>query len=162
MSVLNFRPVSPMLNVAVHMFAARVWPQGFDLSETAAPDSLKRLKAEYASRGRITIYSGGCDGTIFDDAGTNQMFRAWHDWAHLALDANFSMEGETRACELQCSQILAAYGDGETGQEMARVLRAEIIGQAQFWNRNRRYVTRQRAFTLAYLDNPETALSGNF
>lgn len=162
MSVLNFRPVSPMLNCAVHLFCAQVWPQGFDLSETEAPDSLKRLKAEFASRGRITIYSGGSDGTIFDCPDTNRMFRAWHDWAHLHLDANFSLEGETRACELQCAQILARYGDGDTGQDMARVLRAEIIGQAQFWQRNRRYVTRQRAFTLAYLDNPAAALSGNF
>lgn len=162
MSVLNFRPVSPMLNVAVQLFCARVWPQGFDLSETSAPDSLKRLKAEYASRGRITIYSGGSEGTIFDCADTNRMFRAWHDHAHLTLDANFSFEGETAACEYQIAQIFARYGDGDTGQEMARVLRAEVIGQALFWQRNRRYVSRQRAFTLAYLDNPATALSGDF
>lgn len=162
MSSLNFRPVSPMLNVAVQMFAARVWPQGFDLSETDAPDSLKRLKAEYAARGRITIYAGGSDGTIFDCADTNRMFRAWHDWAHLTLNANFSMEGETAACELQAAQIFARYGDGDTGRGMVAVLRAEIIGQARFWQRNRRFVSRQRAFTMAYLDNPETALSGAF
>jgi hypothetical protein len=38
------------------------------------------LNAEFQERGRITVYSGNSDDTIFGDAGTNHMARAWHGW----------------------------------------------------------------------------------
>lgn len=148
----------PMFNACVMFMARRVWPQGYDLSSTDAPDSLKRLKQEFQHRGRITVYEGGSEMSIYGDAGVNQDFRAWHDWCHLALDANFTLEGETRACELQARHIRGRYGDGDTGRALIRVLEAEIIGQALYWRKYRKYVVNQRAFVLAYMSHPGHAL----
>jgi hypothetical protein len=159
MSDLRFNPISPLLNCAVALMCARVWPQGFDVSADCAPDSYKRLKAEHDARGKITVFSGGSDRTIFDDAGTNHKFRAWHDWAHLQLGATFSLSGETAACELQCTQIEKTYGQGETGQELAALIRAEVIGQATYWHRHRKFVVDQVAFVKAYLADRETTLA---
>ncbi|QSY98545.1 hypothetical protein J2J97_32075 (plasmid) [Rhizobium bangladeshense] len=158
MSELRFNPVSPLLNCAVALLCARVWPQGFDVS-SIAPSSYHELKAEYDARGKITVLRDASDRTIFDDAGTNQKFRAWHDWAHLQLGATFSLAGEAAACELQCQQIEQVYGTGETGQELTALLRAEVIGQSTYWQRHRTFVKDQVGFVKAYLTDRETALA---
>jgi hypothetical protein len=162
MSTLTFKPLSGLFNVATMLLCNAVWPQGFDTSETDAPSSLKALKAEFATRGRITVFGGSSDRTIFDSAEVNHAFRAWHDWAHLALDAPFNLDGETAACDLQARQLVTVYGDGDTGRELVAILRAEVIGQALYWAKWRTYVADQRAFAAAYMRNPESALACRF
>lgn len=162
MSTLSRNPLNPLFNVAVLLEAARVWPQWFDLSANDAPDSLRRLKLEYAARGRITVYSGSSDTTVFDDAECNQAFRAWHDYCHLALDANFSLEGETRACELQAKHLFNRYGDGDTGRELVALLNAEVIGQARYYAKHKAYVINQRAFAIDYMRHGDAILSNQY
>lgn len=159
MGTLSFKPLCLEFNCAVHTICDTIWPQGFDLSETKAPDSLKKLKAEYAERGRITVYSGASDNTIFDDPGTNHKFRAWHDWCHLHLDADFSFQGEVRAAVLQIQHVMFRYGMGDTTYEIMRYLWAEVVGQAAYWQKHRKYVKDQRAFVSAYVaaGDPMTA-----
>jgi hypothetical protein len=158
MSELIVKPVNPLFNCACQMMAHIVWPQGYDVSENA-PRTLKALKDEYRSRGRITVYSGGSDKTIFDDAGVNQDFRAWHDWCHLRLDADFSPRGEAMACDLQAAHIRVRYGAGETGRELVKLLEAEVIGQSLYYQKYKEYVDDQRAFAIAYMQNADEALS---
>lgn len=159
MSDLKSNPLFPMFNVCAMMMARKVWPQGYDLSDTNAPDSLTRLKAEYAARGRITIFSGGCSNTIFDDAGTNQDFRAWHDYCHIEMNADFSFEGERAAFNLQASHIHNHWGSVDTGRALIQVLEAEVIGQARYWRLYKKYVGNQRGFCLAYMADPASALA---
>jgi len=158
MSTLSFKPLLPLFNVAVLACCNRVWPQGFDTSPDA-PDSLRRLKAEMAARGRITVYSESSDSTVFDCREVNQAFRAWHDWCHLVLDAPFNLEGETRACREQERHIFARYGDGDTGQELAALLRAEVIGQAKYYQLHKRYIQNQRAFAVDYMAHGDSILN---
>lgn len=158
MSTLINNPLNPMFNAATMMMAKIVWPQWFDVSLDTAPDSLKRLKAEYAERGRITVFGGSSDKTIFGVHGAevNHAFRAWHDWCHLSLNADFSMDGEARACELQARHIRTYYGDGDTGQELVAILYAEVVGQASHYYRYKEYVQDQRAFVEAYIKHGAT------
>lgn len=151
-----------MFNCAVQTLTKMVWPQGYDLSATEAPDSLKKLKAEYAARKRITVFSGSSEHTIFADAGINQDFRAWHDYCHLTLNADFSLEGETAACNLQSLHIRQRYGEGETSAFMIQLLEAEVIGQALYYRRYKSYIDNQRAFVMDYIQNPEGALSRRY
>lgn len=89
------------------------------------------------------------------------MARAWHDWAHLTLNADFNVTGETAACEFQCSQLIGLLGNDE-GKKVANILRAEIIGQVVYYQRHKTYVQRQMAFVVQYLNDPDTALNGDF
>jgi hypothetical protein len=119
------------------------------------------LNAEFQERGRITVYSGNSDDTIFGDAGTNHMARAWHDWAHLSLGADFSITGEAAACELQCGQLIDYLGL-EDGEPAAGILCAEVMGQVAYYQRHKQYVGRQREFVVQYLKNPVIALAGTY
>lgn len=151
MNTLSFHPLFPLFNVCVTMMARKVWPQGYDVSMDDAPDSLKRLKKEYAERGRITVYGGHSDRTIYDSAEVNQDFRAWHDWCHLTRDADFSLKGEQRAFQEQARHVIEHYGNGDTGRELVRILHAEVMGQALYYQVHKKYVIDQRAFVLAFM-----------
>ena len=151
--------MSVTFNRYVSKLAELSWPQGYDLSDTDAPDSLKKLKREFQSRQRITVYSGSSDSTIFADARVNQDFRAWHDFCHLMLDAPFDLTGESLTCELQVKQLKHHMGvDHPELDYCIKLLEAEIIGQALYFHRNRGYISNQAAFVAAYIENPCTAL----
>lgn len=156
----NQTPLCSALNRAVEHLCQQVWPQGFDVAEDA-PNSFTALKAEFQERGQITVYSGNSQDTIFGNVRINHMARAWHDWAHLSLGADFSVAGETAACELQCRQLIDHLGL-EEGKRAANILQAEVIGQVAYYQRHKRYVRRQKDFVLQYLKNPDIALAGNF
>lgn len=89
------------------------------------------------------------------------MARAWHDWAHLTLNADFSIAGETAACEFQCRQLIDFLGD-EEGHKAGNILRAEIVGQVNYYQRHKTYVQRQMAFVVQYLNDPDLALAGTY
>jgi hypothetical protein len=154
-------PLSPELNSCVVSICNECWPNGFDLSLTDAPNTFKELKREFEQRGKITVFSGNSDDSIYADASINQMARAWHDWAHIQANADFSVEGEGKTCELQCQQISARLGD-ERAESIIRVLRADVIGQSLYYEKHRKYVRRQKEFVIAYMESPSTALERSF
>src|SRR5438067_89761 len=75
------RPVDAALNRAVLRMAAIVCPGGYDVS-SSAPSSFRELVRHLDDGGRMTVYGGGSEGTIFADNEVNYAFRAWHDWTH--------------------------------------------------------------------------------
>lgn len=162
MSTLTRRPLCPLLNVAVQVMAAKVWPQGFDKGPDA-PSSYEALCAEYERRGMITVWDGASGQTIFDDPDINVMFRAWHDYCHITGGHDFSLEGERQAALMQCEHIKARYGDGETGQELCRLIMIEVCGQAAYAEAHGgEFPVDQMAFTKAYLALGDTALTATF
>lgn len=152
--------LSPALNSAVISLCETVWPRGFDISEHV-PNSFKALRMEFSERGRITVFSGNSGDTIYGDASINHKARAWHDWAHLKLGAGFALNGESAACELQCRQLINLLGEHQ-GMAAAEILRAEVVGQAKYYEKHKRYVVRQRDFVNAYLNDPQASLEGDF
>lgn len=155
MSVIICRPLNPMFNCAVQTITKLVWPQWFDIADNA-PSNFKALKLEYKVRGRITVYDGGCENTIFDDPDINVMFRAWHDWCHLKGGHDFSVLGELRAADMQMSHVVTLYGNGDTGSKFIRIIDAEVNGQAQYYARHKKYVRNQRAFVEAFISTSNT------
>ncbi|TLX16201.1 hypothetical protein [Rhizobium sp. MHM7A] len=152
---------SPTLNQIVVYLCRRCWPDGFDVSDTVAPETFKALKAEMVTRGRVTINSANSDDTIYGCPTINIMSRAWHDWAHLHGGYGFGVEGETNACRLQCQQIRELVS-GDQADHLCAVLEAEVIGQTRYYQRHRRFIRRQREFVETYLKDPLLALSGDF
>lgn len=125
-------PMIPQLNVAVMVMANATNPQGWNVvaGYADAPHSLDDLNESISRTGKITVWAGGSEETIFGCPEHNYAFRAWHDAVHYDLQAPFTLAGEAATAYLQIGQLVRRYGgDGEVIEWAARLL-SEVIGQA--------------------------------
>lgn len=99
-----YRPVD---EASVAM-AKKFFPTGFDVSDNA-PNTYEDLVKHYHETGRMTVWSGGSDKTIFGDEKSNYAFRAWHDLCHLRGGHNFTPEGERGALAEMVKDVRGAY-----------------------------------------------------
>ncbi len=149
-------------NHAVMTLCNRLVPRGFDLLDTDAPDTLAKQRDYIKKHGRMAVWSGGSDDTIFGDKEVNYMMRAWHDFCHLAGNHEFTLDGEIAAARMQCGQIEQAYGPSAQTAYWQRLITAEVVGQALYYDRHGRFPVDQVAFVRQYILNPEIALSRAF
>lgn len=109
----------------------------FDVSE-AAPSRIEDVRQAFAETGRIIVWSGGSDTTIYQDSQTNFLFRAWHDLMHVRIGAGFDLQGETRTALSQMSQV---------GTLLAQIIRIEVIQQAVYYFETGGFIADQRLWT---------------
>jgi hypothetical protein len=150
-----------ILNQAIIEIATRLLPDGFDVSDHA-PQTYEDLKALMDAGNRMLVWSGGSEDTIYKEPHVNCAFRGWHDLCHWRGQFPFTLEGEVATCEMQCRQLLEFCGTNETTLKWCTVLRAEIIGQAKYFQRHKRFPKNQSAFVAAYLCDRKTALQWPF
>jgi hypothetical protein len=150
-------PLDPGFNAAVLAIAKRLWPSGYDVSETA-PDTYEKLAAHLDAGKRLVIYSGGSQTTIYGDRDINYAFRSWHDWCHWQGRHNLTQEGEIGSCGIQCRHIVELYGDTPETRRWVAIIQAEIIGQGTYYLYHKRFPDDQRAFIEAYMADPTEAL----
>lgn len=98
------KPFDTGLNTAINHIASKLFPCGYDVADTA-PETLDQLNAHIASTGRMVVWSGESDNTIYADAETNWAFRAWHDWCHWKGQLPFTLAGELAALEMQLDHL---------------------------------------------------------
>ena len=101
--------------------------------------------------------SGGSARTIYADPAVNYAFRAWHDWCHWNGKHDLTDAGEVGACQMQCHQLYDAYGFNGQTLRWTNIIKAEVIGQAEYFDRHYRFPDDQRLFVTHYLANPEIA-----
>lgn len=108
-----------------------------------APSNYRALRLWSRCRGgRLPVFDGGCENTIYPDARTNHAFRAWHDSIHLANDYDFSRKDEIRIGLIHMQQARRA-GLSQRDQDM---LIADTIGQIEYYEKYGKYVENQVAF----------------
>ena len=127
--------------------ARSLWPKGWRIS-AYAPKTLNALVAEFRATGGITVSSLHSERTVFSSPEGNYAFRAWHDWHHIRLNAEFDRAGEIRVywamrddmrrMGIECERVLA-------------LLECENIGQRDYWERFGAPPDNQRAFACGYL-----------
>lgn len=158
---ITFTGIDRALNAAIHSMASRLMPAGWDETPnlTDAPSSLEELTAHIAKTGRMLVYSGHSDKTVFGCEDTNIAFRAWHDWTHWRYQFPFTSQGEADTCAQQIRDLRRVYGDTQQTDRWAAVLTAEIIGQGEFMLRHGSHPNDQIGFVRAYLANPLSAVS---
>ncbi len=173
------KPVNRAFNVAVQHMAAQLFPTGFDV-KADAPSSIIELCKSFES-GRLTVWNGASDNTIFACPETNYCFRAWHDHCHIrpnirtrspleslsvfnpALAYGFTRAGEKRAITEQIVDVYRVFGNGLSARTFAALLQAEIIGQFDYAeNHGGAFPERQADFARAYLADPKAATRGDF
>jgi hypothetical protein len=101
-----------------------------------APQSFHEL-IRHCTLKSLVIWPGGSDNTIYGDPRINWKFRAWHDALHLITNAPFTVQGETFMGKLQASKL------GTLGSE---IVIAEVIGQAEEFNKTGQFINNQVAF----------------
>ncbi|WCD56144.1 hypothetical protein [Caulobacter phage KSC] len=126
------KPLSIPFNAAVMTMANLANPKGWDVSDLA-PSSLNGLTLHVRQAGRVVVWSGASDNTIFGDPEHNYAFRAWHDAMHYALQLDFSIAGEAGVAFAQCSDLLDKYGLDDETTEFCAIILAEIIGSAHWF-----------------------------
>ena len=151
-------PLSQELSDAAVSIANTLMPGGYDVSDTA-PNTYEALVQSYGDKGRMTVWSGASDKTIFGDPKANYAFRAWHDMTHLRLAAHFTPEGEHAVCEAQSEDVRMLYGDSPEADHMIGLLHAEIDGQVQYAQAHEgAFPVDQRGFDQAWLADPKGAV----
>ena len=152
------QPLDRAFNRAVHHIAGVLLPNGFDVGDNAS--GYIGLRAHYEATGRICVWSGGSEHTIFADRETNYAFRAWHDWRHLTGNHDFTPEGELEVYWAQEGDISRVYG--AYPREWRTILWAEIVGQGEYERANGTFPQDQMAFVKCYLQVPTLALTKEF
>ena len=144
------KPICRAFNVAVNHIAARLFPNGYDVSERA-PESLPALNQHIAATGRMLVWSGASNDTIFADPETNWAFRAWHDWHHWKLQAKFTPEGERAVYEAQCALLSSLYPGHHLLSKWRALLDIEVNGQLAHEATYGSFPANQRAFAEYHL-----------
>lgn len=145
-------------NEAVRTMARKVWPLGYDISDDpiyAVPPAPEIYFGNVGRAGRVTIYTGGSDHTIFGDPEFNYDFRAWHEWAHFVLRAPFTLDDELRVAHRQCEDLALIYGHGVQTLRWQRLIMAEVYGQALYFKKWGEFPTDQADFDLAFMHASE-------
>lgn len=146
-----YRPPSPLnwqFNAATRALASLHAP-GWTASDDA-PGDYETLAERVARDGRVTVWTGASENTIFDDVETNWAFRAWHDAAHLAHGLPFTVEGETATAYVQAAHLIGEYGDDDDVVEMVALLLCEVVGQAERFARYGEFPADQMAYARVY------------
>ena len=147
------KPMFPDLNAAIAEIASRL-PRYEVAAE--APETYEAIRAHWATTGELKVREGGSAATIYADAGINHAFRAWHDYCHIRGGFDFTIEGKTRTCELQIADLRRIVPWARPA--LANVLRAEVIGQANYLKFHGRFPAKQANFVWAYLKDAGAAL----
>lgn len=153
-------PLSVGFNVAVMHITSKVLPCGFDVSKNA-PADYDSLVAHYDRTGRVLVWNGASDKTIFDDSEVNHAFRAWHDSKHITGKLPFTKAGECGALKRQQADVRTLY-DGETAEYFCQLLDAEIYGQFCYNELYGGFPVDQIGFARAYIECDKTALRSDF
>lgn len=122
-----------------------------------APTTLQGISDVYRATGTLTVDNANSDKTIWSSPQANYAFRAWHDWHHVDLQAEFDAAGERRvhdAMERDLAQWWVLHYGTLDEIEFARsraTLEAENIGQIDYWARVGHPPVDQRTFAEGYL-----------
>jgi hypothetical protein len=138
--------LDPTFNVIVSEFA----PARFNYTDKQYA-SFEDMRTDYRQRGFINVNVDFSDGTIFGAASVNWQFRAWHDMAHIAVDAPFTADGERAAAAYQMAQVRARYGNSRESYRWCAIIDAEVNAQVAYYLAHGHFVADQYPFAQAYL-----------
>ena len=128
-------------------------PQGWHAADLAPNTYEELLEDVRLNAGHITVWSGGSDRTVYGNPTVNHAFRAWHDSIHVGRGWDFTMTGEKLVAATQATTAFAA---GHT--DLAKVLLADVVGQAEYYGIHGAFPEDQIGFIQSYLRDPLAAL----
>jgi len=117
----------------------------FDLTDDNTFDYQGIVKY-YGTHGKLIIWSGGSDCTIFGKPEDNYKFRAWHDLHHILNGYDFSQSGEYKTYMSQMKDIMTYADSWPQCKLFGRIIDIEINGQVDYQRKHGYFPEDQRAF----------------
>lgn len=110
-----------------------------------APSTLRESIQAYSETGKIIVWAGASDNTIWGAREHNWLFRAWHDLVHIKNLTQFDNAGELRTFQIQASQTESSW--------LQKLLKIEILGQLEYYNTNGFFPVNQIEFFKGVLNH---------
>ncbi|MCQ4140603.1 hypothetical protein [Chryseobacterium sp. EO14] len=114
--------------------------------------TLQRHVDRFKTTGKIHIWKGASNDTIFSEPEKNHFFRAVHEFCHISNGLGFDFIGESIVCALQIGMLPNDWIFEK------QLIVTEIIGQNQYFSIHKEFVRDQRLFSIQYLQNPYKAI----
>ena len=119
-----------------------------------APSTYKDMVRHFNNTGVFNVYSGGDHGYLGQEY--NIRFRAVHDYMHYTYNLTFNFEDEKKLSDLTAGVFRKiAWNDlNMTYWEcyvISCIIEAEIRGQIEYYELNKKYVDNQAEFIDTYL-----------
>ena len=108
-------------------------------------ETFKLFTEHYKKYNTIPLWYDDNEDNIFGDTLINAKFRAWHDYCHILLSCNFSLEGEIEVYTFQQAML---PDDWEYEKQL---MYCEIVGQAEHYSSGGEKIKDQRTFTDNFL-----------
>jgi hypothetical protein len=144
----------PRFNEMVEIAVDHLMPDGFDVTDNPSEcDTQAKVRRWYNATGRIMVWTGESEQTIFGAPHINHAFRAWHDYVHVVFGLPFTPQGEHLVMKIQQRQVLT-LGSMFTAEEQAlflKLLECEIDAQVQYYETHGEFVKDQRAFAERWM-----------
>lgn len=113
------------------------------LSYSVADEAPNTPSDLFGRTGRLVVWSGASDQTIYGDPSVNHAFRAVHDTLHLKHGFDFTVPQEMELGRVQAAMFPGRLGD---------FIYADIVGQAEFFLATGDFPVDQKAFICGYLE----------
>ena len=108
----------------------------------------------FRKTGKIHIWNGSSENSIYGNSETNIKFRAWHDYTHMTNELGYTFDDESIVAKIQ-----AAFLPIESDKKL---LLADVIGQGEYFNNFGEFPIDQRRFVATYLTNRNYAINNKF
>lgn len=119
-------------------------------------DTLQKVTDFYREDREVLVFTGNCKDTIYGCMELNWQARAWHDYCHIILQADFDYEGEMRVLQLQklqIEQLLEGKAPINLIKHCLQLIDIEVKGQLEYLQEFGVFPKNQYEFTLNKLFN---------
>lgn len=122
----------------------------FEVRPDNEVDSLDKVTKFYRKYGIMPVSKSNCDNTIFKDEISNLRFRAWHDYIHILIQAEFTPEGERQVAEIQKIQIrnYFCFTSKHLLEDLVMILDIEVNGQVDYHLATGEFPANQKEFFI--------------
>lgn len=107
-----------------------------------APSDHVSLLECYRQTGKLKIWAGASDCTVWGGAADNWLFRAWHDYCHIGSGMCDKVDCFTADREIELSD----WQSNGCSTMLGRIVGIEIAGQASHYKRTGNFVEDQIRF----------------
>lgn len=125
---------------------------GIDFTEDNSYDNLEAITKYFNETGRLIVWNGASENTIFGYHLNNTLFRAWHDYVHITNQFDFTTEGESMTAWVQAAELPSEWYFEK------QLILCEVIGQVLYHKYHNEFPVNQRLFAINYLETGDITI----
>lgn len=123
----------------------------FDVRDEA-PGTDAEMIRHFRETGRICVWAGASDGTVYGPRRANWGYRAWHDWCHIKSGVCNRQHGPLGCFEPAAEQDVTSYQIAPLGTAFAELVKADTAGQTAYYGLHNEYVPHQGEFVCRLIN----------